>query len=83
MRFNKVVLNGPSEKTHVTVTYLASHLKYQTSDGGEPYVHYQTNGEGGLIDCECGECGTAMLALKRAIRGLVLESGHTIEFLKG
>tara|TARA_R110000851_G_scaffold260520_4_gene413055 strand:- start:373 stop:915 length:543 start_codon:yes stop_codon:yes gene_type:complete len=83
---DEMMLDGPSGKPHVVVTYLASHLKYEVSDGrsgSEPYVHYYTNGEGGLIDCDCGECGTATLALKRAISGLGLESGHTIEFLKG
>ena len=83
---DELMLNGPSGSPHVVVTHLANHLHYEVSDGrsgGEPYVHYQTNGEGGLIDCDCGDCGTAMLALKRAISGLGLESGHTIEFLKG
>ena len=82
---DEMMLNGPSEKPHVVVTYLASHLEYEVSDGrsgSEPYVHFQMN-RGRLIDCDCGQCGTATLALKRAISGLGLESGHTIEFLKG
>jgi hypothetical protein len=83
---DEMMLNGPSEKPHVVVTYLASHLEYMVSDGrsgSEPYVHYKTNRKGGLIDCECGECGTATLALNRAMTGLRLEQGNTIEFLKG
>ena len=50
MRFNKVVLNGPSEKTHVTVTYLASHLKYQTSDGRRGAVCSLSNERRGRFD---------------------------------
>ena len=83
---DEMMLNGPSEKPHVVVTYLASHLKYEVSDGrsgSEPYVHYKTNGEGGLTDCDCGQCGTATLALNRAMSGLRPEQGNTIEFLKG
>tara|TARA_R110000823_G_scaffold251516_1_gene374393 strand:- start:71 stop:370 length:300 start_codon:yes stop_codon:yes gene_type:complete len=75
-----------NDKPHVVATYHASFMAFQTSDGRsgtEPYVHEYIGTKEGLMDCDCGDCGTASMALARAIKGLDLIDGYTIEHIDG
>jgi hypothetical protein len=60
---------------HIVITSHASFLSFETSDGRkgtEPYVHEYISTKEGLIDCDCGDCGTFTMAVARVLRELGL-----------
>lgn len=70
----------------IAITSHASFLSFETSDGRkgtEPYAHGSTSTKEGLIDCDCGGCGTLTMAVARVLSGLGPKDGHTIEYIDG
>lgn len=70
----------------IKVVAHADFMSYKTSDGRkgtEPYVHHYTVTGEGLIDCDCGDCGTFTLAVGRVLKDLRLAPGYTIEYADG